>query len=400
MRYFYTFFIFLFSGLITFSQTYNPDVENIIDEVNQNSLIYFLRNLSGEDPVMVNGEQTYIEHRVSNWGNELAADYLMETLEGFGLEPVKQVYSDGGSNVYAVQEGTVYPEEYYMICAHYDAVDYYCADDNASGSTGVLEAARIFSNLEFEYSIIYALWDEEEIGLIGSAHYASQAASNGDVIHAVINMDMISWDGDDDSTVEIHSSYDASSNVLSDYIVDIIGLYNIPLTPAVQIPGTTASDHSRFWVNDYAAVLVIEEYYGGDFNPYYHTEEDRIAILHMPYFHKMAQLSIGSLASLASPIPDVGTSIAEMGQFNQVQISNYPNPFNRETNIIFMLEEESHIRISLVNSLGMEIRVLMNDIKSQGNHQLKLNMGDQPEGMYFLSVQAQKGTFTHKMLVH
>jgi len=287
-----------------------------------------------------------------------------------------------------------------MICAHYDAVDYYCADDNASGSTGVLEAARIFSNLEFEYSIIYALWDEEEIGLIGSAHYASQAASNGDVIHAVINMDMISWDGDDDSTVEIHSSYDASSNVLSDYIVDIIGLYNIPLTPAVQIPGTTASDHSRFWVNDYAAVLVIEEYYGGDFNPYYHTEEDRIAILHMPYFHKMAQLSIGSLASLASPIPDVGTSIAEMGQFNQVQISNYPNPFNRETNIIFMLEEESHIRISLVNSLGMEIRVLMNDIKSQGNHQLKLNMGDQPEGMYFLSVQAQKGTFTHKMLVH
>ncbi len=309
MKCIYTVIAILFLSLISISQTYNPDVENIISEVNQDSLVYFLRNLSGEDQVMVNGEQTYIEHRVSDWGNELAADYLMETLQGFGLEPVKQVYSNGGSNVYAVQEGTLYPDEYYMICAHYDAVDYYCADDNASGTTGVLEAARIFSNLEFEYSIIYALWDEEEIGLIGSAHYASQAASNGDVIHAVINMDMIAWDGDDDSVVEIHSSYDASSNELSDYILDMIGLYNIQLNPTVQIPGTTASDHSRFWVNDYAAVLIIEEYWGGDFNPYYHTEEDRISILHMQYFHKMAQLSIGSLASMAAPVPDIGTSI-------------------------------------------------------------------------------------------
>jgi len=242
--------------------------------------------------------------------------------------------------------------------------------------------------------------DEEEIGLIGSAHYASQAASNGDVIHAVINMDMISWDGDDDSVVEIHSSYDASSNLLSDYIVELIDLYSIQLNPSIQIPGTTASDHSRFWVNDYAAVLMIEEYWGGDFNPYYHSEEDRISILHMPYFHKMAQLSIGSLASLASPVPDIGTSISETNLANHVQISNYPNPFNSETSINFMLEEESQMRISLVNSLGMEVRVLMNDIKSQGSHQLKLNMGDQPEGMYFLSVQTLKGTFTHKMLVH
>lgn len=400
MRRFYIFLVFIFSGIMGFSQTFNPDVENIINEVNQDSLVYFLRNLSGEDPVMVGGEQIFIEHRVSNWGNELAADYLMETLQGFGLEPVKQVYSNGGSNVYAVQEGTLYPDEYYMICAHYDAVDYYCADDNASGTTGVLEAARIFSNLEFEYSIIYALWDEEEIGLIGSAHYASQAASNGDVIHSVINMDMIAWDGDDDSVVEIHSSYDASSNVLSDYIVDMINLYSIQLNPSVQIPGTTASDHSRFWVNGYAAVLMIEEYWGGDFNPYYHTEEDRISILQMPYFHKMAQLSIGSLASMATPVPIIGTSIIEQDLLGHIQISNYPNPFHNETNITYTLEEESHVLISLVNCLGKEISVLLNDTKSQGSHQLRISVEDQPEGLYFLYVQTPERTVTHKMVIN
>ena len=254
MKRLYIIVIFLFSGLITFSQTYNPSVENIINEVNLDSLIYYLRNLSGEDSVIVYGENTRIEHRVSNWGNNLAADYLTQTLEGFGLTTYIQEYSDNGKNIYAVQEGMVYPDEYYMICAHYDAVDYYCADDNGSGSSGVLEAARLFSDIQFEYSIIYALWDEEEIGLIGSNYYATQAASNGDVIHAVINMDMISWDGDDDMVVEIHSSYQANSNDLSDYIVEVNELYEIPLTPVIELPGTTASDHSRFWNNGYAAV--------------------------------------------------------------------------------------------------------------------------------------------------
>ena len=398
MKRLYIIVIFLFSGLISFSQTYNPDVGNIISEVNMDSLIYYLRNLSGEDSVVVSGENTRIEHRVSNWGNNLAADYLSQTLEGFGLTTYVQEYSANGKNIYAVQEGAEYPDEYYMICAHYDAVDYYCADDNGSGSSGVLEAARLFSDLQFKYSIIYALWDEEEIGLIGSNYYATQAASNGDVIYAVINMDMIAWDGDDDMVVEIHSSYQANSNDLSDYIVEVNELYDIQLSPSIQIPGTTASDHSRFWNNGYAAVLIIEEYYGGDFNPYYHTEEDRIAILNMPYFHEMTKLSLGALASMAVPV--IGTSIDEVGQFAGIQISNYPNPFSRETTISYALQEDTYIRVSMVNSIGKEIRVLEDGVKQSGEYHLQFQTSNLPEGLYFLCTQTQKGTLTHKMLIN
>ena len=103
---------------------------------------------------------------------------------------------------------------------------------------------------------------------------------------------MISWDGDDDMVVEIHSSYQANSDELADYLEEVDNLYDLQVNPSVEIPGTSDSDHSRFWNNGYAAVLIIEEYYGGDFNPYYHTEEDRIAILNMPYFHEMAKFSI------------------------------------------------------------------------------------------------------------
>ncbi len=389
--------IILLSGLISFSQTYNPNVDSIINEVNQDSLIFFLRNLSGEDSVLVNGEQTIIEHRVSNWGNELAGAYLIETLEGFGLTTYVQDYSDDGKNIYAIQEGLLYPDEYYMICAHYDAVDFYCADDNGSGSAGVLEAARLFSGKQFEYSIIYALWDEEEIGLIGSDYYASQAASNGDVIHAVINMDMISWDGDEDMVVEIHSSYDANSNDLSDYIVEVNNLYDLQLTPSIEIPGTTASDHSRFWNNNYAAVLMIEEYYGGDFNPYYHSEEDRIAILHMPYFHEMAKLSLGSLASMAMPV--IISTTDELEQLAAIQLTNYPNPFNSETTVSYSLKKDSYLRISMINSLGKEIRILEDGLKQSGAHQLQLHVENLPGGIYFLLTQTPNGIFTHKMLI-
>ncbi len=81
----------------------------------------------------------------------------------------------------------MFPDEKYMICAHYDTVADHCADDNASGTAIVMEAARILHNYEFPYTIVYALWDQEEIGLIGSSYYAQQAASNNDQILGVLN---------------------------------------------------------------------------------------------------------------------------------------------------------------------------------------------------------------------
>lgn len=398
MKSFYIAIIFFLSSLIGFSQTYNPAVENIIIDVNIDSLVFYLRNLSGEDSVFVNGEKTRIEHRVSNWDNNLAADYLKQTLEGFELTVTEQTYSESGTNIYAIQEGAIFPDEYYMICAHYDAVDYYCADDNGSGSAGVLEAARIFSKLQFEYSIIYALWDEEEIGLIGSNYYATEAATNGDIIHGVINMDMISWDGDEDMAAEIHSSNLANSNDLANYIMDINELYGLEINPSIQLPGTTASDHSRFWNNGYPAVLMIEEYFGGDFNPYYHSEEDRIAILNMPYFHEMAKLSLGALASLANPVLE--NSIDRMRQFAGIELKSFPNPFTYETTLSYVLQEDSHIRITLVNSLGKEIKVLEDGLKNSGNHQLKVQAGNLPKGLYFIRTQTLEAVSNHKILIN
>ena len=68
----------------------------------------------------------------------------------------------------------------------------------------LLKLQELFTQYNSKYTIIYALWDEEEQGLIGSAYYAQQAALAGDSIMGVINMDMIAYDSDHDNVGEIH----------------------------------------------------------------------------------------------------------------------------------------------------------------------------------------------------
>ena len=397
MRTLYFSILFLFTTLASNSQEFNQQVQDVIDDVSLDSLIYQLRNISGEDSVFVGGEKTIIEHRVNSQNNNLAAAYIYESLEQYGLEPYYDDFYGDGRNVIATQQGTQYPEEYYMICAHYDAVDYYCADDNGSGTAGVLEAARIFTGLEFEYSIIYALFDREEAGLIGSSQYATAAATNGDEILGVINMDMIAWDDDEDMVVEIHSSYTANSDQLSDFIVEINDLYGLQTSPSIKIPGTLASDHASFWSNGYPAVLLIEEYWGGDFNPYYHSENDRIDILNMPYFHEMAKLAIGSLADLASPT--IETSIDLSNAMSGTYLRNHPNPFSTQTMVTFTTGKEEYIRLVVYNAQGKEVGVLHDGIAEEGEHSLSFTASHLPEGLYFISLQSENRMMTHKIVV-
>ena len=65
------------------------------------------------------------------------------------------------------------------------------ANDNASGMAGVIEAAKVLSNYEFDNSIIYAGLSGEEQGLYGGAGFANYTKKNDWEIIGVLNNDMI-----------------------------------------------------------------------------------------------------------------------------------------------------------------------------------------------------------------
>jgi hypothetical protein len=293
-------------GIQSSMYSQSSTIQAIINQTNLDSLIYFVKELSGEVQTIIGGTPYTILARSSYQpvANDKAADYIKQKLDSYGLVTFNQTgWSSTGRNVYGVQLGTTYPNKQYIICAHYDdrptGPIAPGADDNASGSAAVIEAARIFSQYNSKYTIIYALWDEEEDYLLGSAYYAQQAAFAGDSIMGVINMDMTAYDSDLDNVGEIHTNSFASSQNLKNKMVEVNTTYSIGITPSIINPGTGASDHASFWNHNYGAILLIEEYYGGDFNAYYHTTSDKILYFNQPYYHKMSRLTLGTVATLA-----------------------------------------------------------------------------------------------------
>ena len=379
---------------------YDPVVADIINQTNLDSLISYVRILSGEDSVWIDSTKVLIQNREGS-GGDLAADYLIQKLESYNMEVYDQVYRSTGRNVYAVQEGYLYPERQYIICAHYDAVDVYCADDNASGVAAVIEAARILSKYHGQYTLICALWDEEEIGLKGSNYYASKAASNKDQIEGVLNLDMIAWDGNNDGLLDIHTQDIDNSNEIANLMVITNLLYGLPLNPVIYNPGTWQSDHSSFWDYGFGAVLLIEAYYGDHLNPFYHSIDDRIDKFNLPYFHNLSKLSIGTISTLLHMIDSTAVGMTEGLNapltFNLHQ--NYPNPFNSTTVIKYSIPKEGLVILKLYDILGEEVLTLVNETKLAGDYEATFNSDNQTSGVYLYKLTSGGFTQIKKMVL-
>ena len=103
-------------------------------------------------------------------------------------------------NVMAIKRGTLFPDRYIIMSGDIDSrvsdpvdgtSDSPGANDNASGMAGVIEAARVLSEYDFESSIIFLGLSGEEQGLFGGKFLAADAKEWGWNIVGVINNDMI-----------------------------------------------------------------------------------------------------------------------------------------------------------------------------------------------------------------
>ena len=278
-------------------------VTDLMNEVSQDSLIKVIREFSGEDPTVVNGSTVTILNRHSS-NNDVAADYIKQKLSALNNVTVNDiVYSTNGRNIVATQLGKTNPNDIYIICAHYDTVANYCADDNASGTAAILEIARILSTQCLDNTIIYAFWDEEEQGLLGATNYATTAKANNDNILGVYNIDMMAYDGDGDNDFDIDVRNIANSIALKDDLLTTLSSSGLNLNVNVVDPGTPLSDHKPFWDEGYSAMLVGESWFNNDETPNYHTANDKVADLDMDYFTDLAKLAMAFMTTKGSLLP-------------------------------------------------------------------------------------------------
>ena len=132
------------------------------------------------------------------------ADVL--TKSGFGVE--KHDYGSG-VNVIGTKLGKGKAEQRVLIGAHYDhLVGCPGADDNATGTAGVLEMARVLALATFDRTLVVACFDEEETGLLGSKAYALRALKNGENLASVTVFDMIGFTNDAPGSQTLPSGFD------------------------------------------------------------------------------------------------------------------------------------------------------------------------------------------------
>jgi uncharacterized repeat protein (TIGR01451 family) len=300
-------------------QEHNPLIQSLVDAVSQTQIYTTILNLQDDDSI----PGWDAERSRFSYSPELAIerDYIRGRMEVLGLDVRYQSFSLGTETLDNI-EGSLSgwgagSDTVYIACAHYDSTsdDYYNAapgaDDNASGTAAVLEAARILSQYRFKHTLRFVTFAAEEQGLIGSYYYVAEARSAETDIGGVINHDMIAWDSDGDGVMEIHAGTRSDSQALGSAFLDAMNVYSISLTPQYVTWGaTTRSDHARFWNQAYPAMLASEDLQ--DYNPYYHKTSDTLDKLDLSYATKFVQTTVATLAELAEIIPP-GVRVEQSG---------------------------------------------------------------------------------------
>lgn len=78
-------------------------------------------------------------------------------------------------------------------------------------------------------------------------------------------------------------------------------------------------------------------------------------------------------------------------------LSNYPNPFNPSTKIVFSVPQKEKVSITLFDILGREIRVLFNDFADSGIQEVELDGSDLTSGIYLVRMVSESIQKSHKI---
>ena len=283
----------------------NPNIREMLDQVSQDSLQATVQHL-----------QDY-GHRLWNSDNAFAvSDWIAGRMRALGLEVEQQPFyantwlgsGNAAPNVIGIQRGTLYPDTYVVCGSHFDSFSWEAlmggeapgADDNATGVASVLESARIMTQYEFEYSIIYCAYGCEEMGLYGSEAYASRCQEQGMDIIGYFNNDMNGYLYGDQ--IHIDCIYPNYVEPIGAYYRNVGSVY-YPELPIRHVNFNDGdSDHTSFNNHGYMGIYPFEDYQ--NYSPYIHTPNDLIgtSVNSFAMGQQYCQMNIACLAEIANPI--------------------------------------------------------------------------------------------------
>lgn len=296
----------------------DPVVDSLLPQITETGLRDLVDGLSGQKAVVVGGAAVTINTRYTFAARLRDAErYVYEYYQALGI-PVSYVpWSYGsysGRNVVAEVRGAVTPEKILLVGGHLDntsQIPYTTApgaDDNGTGTASTLLIAKLLKNYRPDFTVRFVHFTAEEQGHWGSIVYAGQMRARGEQVIGYFDLDMIGWDGNGDRVVEIHTASGPKSNALATSFLERNTRYALGLN--FERKTTTASrfsDHSSFWDQDYAAFLIIENFFDDaivrDRNPWYHNTGDLPSRVDFNYVARIARLALAATYELGGYHP-------------------------------------------------------------------------------------------------
>lgn len=207
-------------------------------------------------------------------------------------------------NVLGILEGTN-PDQIIILGAHYDHLGmangyiWNGADDNGSGTVGVMTIAKAFkeSGIKPSKTIIFAFWGAEEEGLLGSRYYVENLQYPKKNLRLNVNFDMISRYVSENEPKKVSMIYTESCSVFRTITEENIKKYNIDLDvdfqPSKDPPG--GSDHRSF----VAEGIPVMRFKPGH-REQYHTPDDETDSVNWDIMEKIIKISFANIWDLSN----------------------------------------------------------------------------------------------------
>ena len=239
-----------------------------------------------------------------------AATWARRQLDAMGytttIQPISiPVLADDSQNVVAERLGTGSgTRDLVLVVAHLDSInlrggpeaDAPGGDDNATGSAGLLEIARVLKDHAAERDLRFVLFGGEEEGLLGSQQYIDNLpAADRARIRAVINMDMIGTLNAPTPSVLLEGA--AVSQSLIHELASAAATYTaLDIQTSLQ---PFNSDHVSFIEEGFPAVLTIEGTDGANDN--IHTANDTLDNIDYDLALEILRMNVATTAKALAP---------------------------------------------------------------------------------------------------
>ena len=212
-------------------------------------------------------------------------------------------YEQWQYNITAILEGSLSSDSVSILGGHYDNIlgsgDPFTivpgANDNASGVAAALEIARVMKKNNYipKNPIRFIAFGSEELGLIGSNAYASDAAINNLKVKFMLNNDMITYEPDNNKTnwaVNI-MDYPGSEFLLTE-AEQLCSKYTV-LQYFNDNTHNKQSDSYPFFTNGYKALFFFSQ----KIDPNYHTLNDLASNCNFEYCKEIVKISCAILVN-------------------------------------------------------------------------------------------------------